>query len=201
MRKYLFCLAIITVMISSISCGKKVDSLVSDPAGTGGTAVDPSVVISFTTSGSISDNTVFLEEVSKNNNQITLALKVKGGSNVFGAAVEITYDSSLISYFSAAEGTYLKQDGNDTIFASSLNIDTSGNKQEGILLIGCNRRGNAPGANGDGVLATMIFRAKAKQMDTIIGFNAVNCALELPAGSSPKYIAGTSWVGGKLSYQ
>jgi hypothetical protein len=187
MKKFfLYYITIISIIIGSIGCGKK--SGVSGP--------DPNLVISFTSSGSPSDNSVYLEEVSKKYNEITLALKVKGGNNVFGAAMEITYDGSLLGYVSASEGTYLNKNGIETMFASSLN-----NGHEGILLIGCNRKGNAQGENGDGLLATIVLKAKANQTNTLIGFNAVNCALELPGGSSPKYIAGTKWLGGSLSYK
>lgn len=201
MKKYLFYLSIIAIIIISISCGKKNGSSVSDPTGTGEPVVDPSLVISFTPSGSPSDNSIYLEEVSKDYNEITLALKIKGGNNVFGAVIEITYDSSLVSYFSAKEGTYLNQGDNETVFYPSLNIDSNDNKQEGILLIGYNRLNFAKGVNGDGLLATIIFRAKTKQTNTLIGFNTINSTLELPAGSSPKFSTGTSWIGGNLSYQ
>ena len=198
MRKYFLCMAIVSAMISSISCGKGGGggSSVSGPSVTTEPTVDPSVVISFVPSGSPSDNTVYLEEVSKSNKEITLALKIKGGNNVFGVAAEITYDSNLIEYVSISEGTYLKQNGSETLFGRSLF-----NGQEGTLLIGCNRKGTVQGANGDGLLAAIVLKVKAKQTNTLVGFTTANCALELPAGSSPKYIAGTIWLGGNLSYK
>lgn len=191
MKKLFLHIAIIFIIISSVSCGKKKGGGGSEIAGP-----DPSLVISFTPSGSPVANSVYLEEAGKKNNEITLALKVKGGSNVFGAAVEITYDSSLVSYDSASEGTYLNQSGAATMFASSLN-----NGKEGIILIGCDRKGKAQGVNGDGVLATIYLKATSATQNTLIGINATNSALKLPGGPPSKNITGTVWLGGSLSYK
>lgn len=203
MRKYFLCAVFICMAISSVNCGKKGDDPVTGTTlidTTVNITVDTSLVISFIPSDSPSDTTVtvFLEKVSNQDNQITLELRIKGGVNVFGAAVEINYDSSLISYVSASEGTYLNQGGNLTVFVPSLN-----DGQQGILLIGCDRQGTVQGADGAGVLANIIFKATSKQTNTLIEFNTINSSLYEPGiiDSTSQKIEGTSWMGGYLSYK
>lgn len=147
-------------------------------------------VISFASSGTPSTNSVYLEKVSINNDEITLAVKVKGGSDVYGAALWLTYDGSKIKYVSASStGSYL---GSDLTFSKALL-----NGQEGTLLLGIDKKGNASGSNGDGILLAVVFKALTTQLNTNISFNDTNSMLKSPAGN----ITGTNWFGGNLSYE
>lgn len=151
--------------------------------------VNPSPVISFASSGNPSTNSVYLEKVSSNNDEITLAVQIKGGLDVYGAALWLTYDGSKIKYVSAsASGSYL---GSDLTFSPALL-----NGQEGILLLGIDKKGNAVGTDGDGKLMTLIFKALTVQSNTDISCNATNSMLKSPAGN----ITGTNWLGGSLRY-
>lgn len=148
--------------------------------------------ISFAVSGIPANNMVYLEEVSKNKDEITLAVKVKGGADVYGAALEITFDGSKIGYINAAEGNYLSQGFAATSFSKALEQGSTG-----ILLIGIHRQGIITGVTGDGALCNIVFKALTEQSATAIGFNAVNNNLKSPDGT----IAGTSFIGGNLSYK
>ncbi|MDD5773589.1 MAG: PKD domain-containing protein [bacterium] len=157
------------------------------------TPVNQISTISFTPSGIPSDNTVYLEQVAINNDEITLAVRVKGGTNVYGAAMEITYDSSKINYISISQGNYLGAKADTAFYASLIN------GQKGILLIGIDKKGNVPGTNGDGTLVTIVFRAVATQTNTAIGFNIQHSVLKSPNAGNAN-IPGTLWIGGSLSY-
>jgi len=149
--------------------------------------------ISFIPSGNPINNSVYLSQVSTNNNEITLAVKVKGGINVYGAAIEINFDGSKINYVSAEEGSYLSQGvAGTTAFVAGL---AQGNS--GVLLIGVNKQGIVPGVNGDGTLAQIVLKALNTQTNTAIVFNAVNNTLKSPTGN----ISGTAFLGGSLSCQ
>lgn len=152
---------------------------------------EPSKVkaISFTASGNPGNNSVYLEKVSTNGDEITLDIKVKGGTDVYDAALEINYDSSKISYVSSLKGDYL---GANIYYLANLY-----NSQQGILLIGTGKKGNVLGANGDGSLCTVVFKALVVQTGNPIQFNNTNSCLNSPSSN----ISGTIWLGGTLSYQ
>ncbi|MDD5771991.1 MAG: cohesin domain-containing protein [bacterium] len=189
MRRFKFLISIISISVLFIlnSCGKSGGGSSMPLTGTGDT-------ISFTPSGTPSDNTVYLEQVSINNDEINLAVKVKNGTDVYGAAIEITYDSSKINYISLRKGDYLGTEG-DIVFSAMLDRG-----KEGTLLVGSDKKGDVPGANGDGTLVTIVFRALTTQANTAIGFNVQNSALKSSNAHNPN-IAGTSWIGGSLNYQ
>ncbi|MFH1288059.1 MAG: cohesin domain-containing protein [bacterium] len=150
--------------------------------------------ISFTPSGSPIANSVYLEKVSTNNDEITLAVKIQGGTNVYAAALEINFDSSKIQYISALEGTYLNQGGTITSYSVKLEEGSTG-----VLLIGVSRQAGAAGVNGNGTIATVVLKALTVQTNTSIGFNITSSELKLPAGGGK--ISGVNWFGGSLSYQ
>lgn len=170
-----------------------------DPSGGDG-KTDPtspsttSKTISFTSSGSPSGNSVYLEQVSTNNDEITLALKVKGGTDVCNAIIEINFDGSKINYVSAAEGSYLSQGtAGTTTFSAGLEQGSNG-----VLLIGVNKKGIVSGVTGDGILAQIVLKALNTQLNTAVNFNAANSALQSSSGAN---IPGTGFSGGNLSYQ
>ena len=118
--------------------------------------------ISFTPSATPVNNSVYLSQVSTNNDEITLSLNAKGVANVHGTAIEIDFDSSKISYISSSEGDFLSQGGNtNTIFTPGLE---QGNY--GVLLIAVDRTNTNVGVNGDGVLATIVLKALTPQGNT-----------------------------------
>lgn len=145
----------------------------------------------FTPTSAPTDNSVFLDPVSISKDEITLAIKIKGGMSVYGAAIEIVYDSTKLSYISAAEGDFIKKDGSSTSFYASLYRG-----QNGVVLIGIDRKGDVVGTYGDGTIGTMILKVLGIQTSTTIDFNTNNSVLKSPTGN----IIGTRWIGGNLGY-
>lgn len=161
--------------------------------GGGGSSGTVTSTISFTPSGSPLNNSVYLEQVSANNDEITLAVKVKGGTDVCNAIIEINFDGSNISYISAAEGNYLNQGAaGTTTFSAGLEQGTIG-----VLLIGVDKKGIVSGVTGDGILAQIVLKALNTQTNTAINFNVTNNTLKSSSGAN---ISGTNFLGGSLSY-
>lgn len=153
-------------------------------------STEPSTkTISFVSTGTPADNSVYLETLTTNNEEIALVLKVKGGKDVYGAALEINYDGGKIAFISSSKGSYLGAE-TDFDFYAKLYQD-----QQGKLLLGMSRTGSVSGVNNDGILSTMIFRALTVQNDTLIEFNAANSCLKSSTGNIP----GTVFIGGKLN--
>lgn len=147
--------------------------------------------ISFTASGAPVYNSVYLERISTNNDEITLAIKVKGGLNVWAASIILNLGSD-IKYVSETDGDYLP-------------VPVYAIEDNGILVIGTSKqRTDTTGVNGDGTLVTIKLRALATQLNTAIGFNTTESFLLIYTATEndpTKYIQGTTWLGGSLSYQ
>lgn len=155
---------------------------------------DGQITLSFTPAGSPVSNSVYLEEILINNDEITLAIKVKEGTDVYGAALWLTYDSSKINYVSASStGSYL---GNNLSFSAALK-DV---QEEGTLIIGNFKQGTIAGTSGDGLLLTVVLKAISAQTNTAIDFNATNSLLYNSQAEPNNKISGTTWLGGSLSY-
>lgn len=192
MKRYFVIFAGVLILMVFNGCGKSDTTTSSQP--TLDTTVTPKA-ISFTTDGSSIAGSVYLEKMSSSNDEITLAVNVKGGVNVYGAALEIVYDGSKVKYVSSsASGSYL---GSDLLFESRLFRG-----QEGILLVGISRQPEIAktGVSGDGTLLVVVLKALATQANTDIGFNVTNSWLKSPDATNPD-ISGTVWIGGDLSYQ
>ncbi len=184
---YFYALSILFLSVLS-SCGKnKEENISTGPAGS-------DRVIYYSMSGIPENNSVFLKKLSSSKNEIVLAVNVKGGSNVYGMALEINYDSNKISYVSSSKGDYLGNEGDIDFYP----VLYQG--REGILLIGASKRGIVvSGKAGDGTLATIILKALTTQTETPIGFNTTNSSLT--SASPTGTISGTNFIGGKLSYE
>lgn len=176
-------LCIVILFIFS-SCGKDGN----DSTGVSGK------IISFNSSGVPVDNSVYFEKLESDNDDIYMALKVKGGADVFGCAIEINYDSTMLKYLSYSRGDYLGTAQDSILYAM---LDKG---QEGILLVGSDKKGAVPGANGDGYLVIIVFKVIDLPTSTDIGFNVTNSCLKSTSASDPD-ISGTIWLGGTLSRQ
>ncbi|MFH1288065.1 MAG: PKD domain-containing protein [bacterium] len=148
--------------------------------------------IAFTAVGTPVANSVYIEQVSTNDDEITLAVKIKGGSNVWAASVVLNLDAN-IKYISKTDGDYL---GTSPVQLSDDN---------GVLIIGCSLQlPVTTGVDGDGTLVTIKLKALATQSNTTIGFNTTESSLLIyTAGQDDpsRFIQGTTWLGGNLSYQ
>lgn len=180
----------VLALIFFTGCGKSSNSSTSSTK-----------TITFTPSGAPSDNSVYLEEVITNNDEITLMVKVKGGANIYGTAMELNFDPGKIGYVlgSGSEGIYFNQGvPGTTTFSSEPERDTNNVVLDnGVLLIGINRQGVDSEVSGDGILCQIVLKALVEQTDTPVSFNTSNSSLY----DSAKVSKGNSWIGGSLSYK
>ncbi|MDD5773585.1 MAG: cohesin domain-containing protein [bacterium] len=158
---------------------------------TGSNPVVPA--ISFRASGAPANNSVYIEAISSNADEITLGVKVKGGTDVYGTSLEIVYDQDKLFYDTySAEGNYLGVSPGDC-YAKLY-------QKQGVLLVGIFKTGNVPGTDGDGLLLTLNFKALKAQVNTPIEFNTLHCVLK-SSNKNNDNISGTNWLGGSLSYE
>jgi general secretion pathway protein D len=99
--------------------------------------------------------------------QFSVDAKISLVQKLAGTPFTLTYDPSSVEFVSAAEGTFLNQDGKPTNFSAS--PDATG----GTVTITMARTAGSGGVSGGGKLATFTFKAK-KQGITIFRLGKVN---------------------------
>lgn len=155
--------------------------------GGGGSApTSPSAAISFlgTTRGS---DAIYMSQNSSLSNGDFLAIDIKANdisSNVYGAAFDVKFDSSKITYDSYVSGSFLESGGNMVNYQVGLQ---SGNSK---LVIGISRQGPVSGISGSGTLVTLKFKVTGS---SVVVFS--NNALK---DSSNQTISGIIWYGGAV---
>lgn len=103
----------------------------------------------------------------KVNEEFRVEVTVTDAKELFSAPFTLQYDTAILEFVGAVEGTFLKKDGKPTAFQANVNRE---NGQVGITL---GRMGEVGGVSGAGTLAVITFRAKAAG-PTDIGFGAVD---------------------------
>jgi len=98
--------------------------------------------------------------------QFTLEVRAASVTGLNAAPFVLTYDPSLVEFVSAGEGGFLRNDGVATVFGSSVN------PAMGTVSINLARKPGSAGVSGDGVLSSLVFRAKKKGLSSF-GFNNV----------------------------
>ncbi len=126
-------------------------------------------------------NAVYLELDNQDNNRITLAVKCKDLSNVYGVWFNLDFNGSVMEFVSAAEGNFLN-DGSGTSFMATGKSQT--------VVVGISRMGNASGKSGSGTLCKLTFQGTASG-STRFDFSGNNIAD--PNGNR---IGGVQWFGG-----
>jgi hypothetical protein len=96
-----------------------------------------------------------LQSTAQVGQQLTVQVNVANAINLFGAPFYLAYDPSRLDVVGAAEGGFLKSDGQSTVFLNSIDA------QRGQIIIGLSRLGSVGGVSGSGNLAAITFRAKA----------------------------------------
>lgn len=87
--------------------------------------------------------------------QFTVSINISNISNLFGAAFDLLFNPSVLSFVSAQKGTFLEQGGVATDLLTAVN-------PAGDLIVGYSRQavgGTATGVSGSGTLMTITFRA------------------------------------------
>lgn len=192
-KKFLLGIAVVANLFLPHGCncsGKGSDTTGSTTDSTTQAAVK---TISFQTSGVPVDNSVYIEAISSDADKITLAVKVKGGIDVYSAVLEVDYDGNKVSFDTCSvEGNYLKVDAGDCKIKLY---------RKGVLLIEVGKTGDVHGVDGDGLLLTLNFKALTTQSNAPIVFDTTNSVLYNSIKPPNGIISDTGWLGGSLSYE
>jgi len=87
--------------------------------------------------------------------ELTLTVDVNSNQNVVSIPFYLRYDQNLVSFVSAAEGGFMKQDGKSATFL------TSNDAKNGRLIVGYSRLGDRQGISGSGQIMTVTFKANS----------------------------------------
>jgi len=94
-------------------------------------------------------------ELVKVGEQFTLTFYVDEITDLFSAPLYVKYDKDLFEFLGAAEGTFLKQGRNPTIFTHTALLGS------GRIIVGLKQGAGGDGISGGGELFTMNFKALA----------------------------------------
>jgi general secretion pathway protein D len=88
--------------------------------------------------------------------QFTVEVKSEGAANLYNTPFVLTFDPKVVEPVGVAEGNFMKQDGKQTVFRSTIDKNT------GNIRIALNRVGNVGGVSGSGTIISALFKSKAK---------------------------------------
>jgi general secretion pathway protein D len=94
-------------------------------------------------------------------------VQVKDIEKLYSAPLFVSYDPAVLELMNINEGTFLKQDGQSTVFSSSPNRTT------GQVIVGYKQGAGGKGASGSGDLFNLVFKPIASA-ETRIEINRVN---------------------------
>ena len=89
----------------------------------------------------------------KKGSEFSVAVQVKDVEQLYSAPLFVKYNPAILELMSLNEGTFLKQDGQSTVFSSSPNRTT------GQVIVGYKQGTGGKGASGAGVLFNLNFKA------------------------------------------
>jgi len=153
----------------------------------------PSVTGSFTADEpNPGADTVSLAQQQVSNDVITLRVNVTDTSGVFGAAFELQYDPSMVSFQTSAPGTLLEQGGQTVTY----NVATS---SPGRLVVAVQRQGtSASGANAQGTVSLVRLTFRLLGTGTS-GIDFMSSPALYDAQATPQPLPGIDWYGGTFA--
>jgi hypothetical protein len=92
---------------------------------------------------------------------ITVALVIENGIDVASSPLQFQFDSKVVKLNDVGRGDFFSGDGQIPVFTKNIRNDA------GTAFINLNRLPGTPGANGSGVLATMVFQGVGPGTTTI----------------------------------
>lgn len=99
--------------------------------------------------------------------------------NIYGAAYDVVFDPTVLQIVNVEEGMFLKEYA--TIFVDNFRFGRKNVNTAGHLIVGQAQLGQAPGVNGGGVLAKIVFKViTSNPIFTTIMFK--NTGLKMAAG-------------------
>jgi len=99
--------------------------------------------------------------------EFAVTVQVKDVEQLYSAPLFVSYDPAVLELVNITEGTFLKQDGQSTVFSSSPNRTT------GQVIVGYKQGTGGKGASGDGPLFNLNFKPVAVG-ETRLEINRVN---------------------------
>jgi hypothetical protein len=130
-------------------------------------------------------DSVVLETRASDPQQITLALRANSVTNMYGVALDISFNTAVVSFESFSARSFLGDEG------TSMSTQVVENP-DGTLVIGQSKIGSATGSEGTGDLLVLTFQA------TAAGTSAITMANQ-GAYAPDGVITATSFFGGTLT--
>ncbi len=130
-------------------------------------------------------NSIVLETRSSDTQQITLALKANAVTDLYGVALDIRFNTAIVSFDSFSVGDFL---GSEETSMSTQVVENPA----GTLVIGQSKFGAVSGSAGTGDMLVLTFRAVAAGSSAM---TIANQGAYDPSGS----ITSTSFLGGTLT--
>ncbi len=154
--------------------------------GGGKSRFDASFVADQPTPGS---GTVSMAEGSVVGDLVTVSVDVTDVTGIYGAAFEVEFDASAVSFRDSGPGTLLEQGGN----APNYTVVAS---QDGTVVVGVSRTGDVSGVDAIGTrtLVRLTFEVERAGITQI----AFRFASMTDDAVPPGEISGLSWSGGSL---
>jgi len=134
----------LAAIVASISCGG------GGGGGGGGGSSTPTAPpgVNFTANSTTTENSIYMTQGGGTNSSLlVLEVRVNNVSDLYGAAYDVVFPSSLLSFTEATEGGFLK--GN-TSFLALLS-------SPGRVVVGQTNLGSDNSESGSGLLATLEF--------------------------------------------
>jgi general secretion pathway protein D len=148
----------------------------ADQQGQSGSASDEAVPTAVITLDPVSS-------VQTSGNEFTVNVTIASAMNVGHVPFYITYDPAVLQALSCTEGPFMSADGASTQFLSDVTTP-------GQIVVGISRLGRETGAQGSGVLATILFRAAGPGQSNL---DFQNASVRNPLNSAlPSNFAGGS---------
>ena len=173
-----------TAVLSNGAIGINGGSVLGTPAGANSVYAGsgPTVIMSGGTA-SIGEN-------------VTISVDAKDTVDLYGYGFEINYDTSVLSYVSATESSFLKADGKETSFSAALQNGT-----EGTVIIGDARLVNPPsGVDGSGKLLDLVFKVKnTASTTTNISFGGSSFLADTTGDMVTKFTGSTLNIGSSVA--
>ena len=94
------------------------------------------------------------EAATSMNQEITLAAEIQNAKDLTEAVISLRYDPKVLEYRRATEGSFMGNDGQQTVFVVSANPDS------GLIQLRIRRVTNSAGAGGSGTLFGLSFAGK-----------------------------------------
>ena len=114
---------------------------------------------------------------------LAIDIKASNVSDVYGAAFDVDFDSTKMSYSGYSAGSFLEGGGNSVNYQATLQSGNSGK-----LIVVASRQGSVEGATGSGTLVTLKFN--------VPGGSSVSFSNNAIVDSSGITISTATWSGG-----